>query len=302
MDGSFPTGWALMKPQQTIDPADFARRWRAGSLIATKKWDGNRAHIITAGGATRIWSRNGTVELTAKLPSLVEQYAFAPTGLLVDVELHTPEEGTESIQAAMNSGSDADIYAAAFDMLKLDGSLTQQGYATRLSLLQQQMQIIGTGPAFAVDHFPLGDSADYDEVLRRIAQKKIEGLVVTDRNAPHALNLNGNTKRGQSWKIKHRHTEDLVVVAENVCADPALGIGSVKVARRLADGTLQPIKGPIGSFGLPFDRRNRPALPYVVEVSHFGEDERGNLVFAKVERARPDLHADFGIASLLIAA
>lgn len=297
MDGSFPAGWALMKPQQTIDPADFARRWRAGQLIATKKWDGNRAHVITAGSATRIWSRNGTVELTAKLPRLVDHFASAPKNILFDVELHTIEEGTESIQAALNSGHDNDIYAAAFDMLKLDGSMTQEGYGYRLSLVQQHMNMLGGGVAFAVDHFPLGDDADYEEALRRIAQKKIEGIVVADRNAPHVLNLNGNTKRGQSWKIKQRHTEDLVAIGRNPCADPSLGIGSLKVARRLADGTLQPIKGPIGSFGLAFDRiaALTAQMPFVVEASHFGEDERGNLVFPKIERARPDLHADFGI-------
>lgn len=296
-DGSFPAGWALMKPQQTIDPANFARLWRAGKLIATKKWDGNRAHVITAGAATRVWSRNGTVELTAKLPRLVDHFAIAPTGILFDVELHTMEEGTESIQAAFNSGHDDDIYAAAFDMLKLDGSMTNSGYGYRLSLLQQQMDMLGRGPAFAVDHFPLGENADYEEALRRIAQKKIEGIVVADRNAPHVLNLNGNTKRGQSWKIKHRHTEDFVVVGRNACADPKLGVGSVKLARRLEDGTLQPVKGPVGSFGLSFNRLwalEQDGL-YVVEVSHFGEDERGNLVFPKVERARPDLNADFGI-------
>lgn len=298
MDGSFPSGWALMKPQQTIDPAEFARRWRSGSLIATKKWDGNRAHVITAGASTRIWSRNGTLEWTAKLPRLVDHFAIAPLGLLIDVELHTPEEGTEAIQNAMNSGSDDDIYAAAFDMLKLDGSMTSTGYGSRLALLQHQMDMLGGGAAFAVDHFPLGEGADYEEALRRIAQKKIEGVVVADRDAPHALNLNGNTKRGLSWKIKQRHTEDFVVVGKNACGDPKLGVGSLKLARRLADGTLQPVKGPVGSFGLAFNRvwaLGQDGL-YVVEVSHFGEDERGNLVFPKVERARPDLHADFGIA------
>lgn len=303
MDGSFPIGWALQKPQQTIDPAEFARRWRSGSLIATKKWDGNRGHVVSAGAATRIWSRNGTVELTARLPHLVDHFASAPTGLLFDVELHVHGEGTEALTAAMN-GDASEVRAAAFDLLRLDGSMTNQGYGQRLSLLQHQMDMLHGGSAFPVDHFPLGDTADHEEVLRRVVQKKIEGVVIADRNAPHALNLNGNTKRGLSWKIKQRHTEDLVVVGVNKCSDPSLGIGSVKVARRLADATLSPIKGPIGSFGLPFDRRlaATTALPFVVEVSHFGEDERGNLVFPKVERARPDLHIDFGIEHELSSA
>lgn len=296
MDGSFPKGWALQKPQQTIEPAEFERRWRNGSLVATRKRDGNRAHIVTAGAATRIWSRNGTVDLTEKLPHIVARYTKAPTGRIIDGEVHTPDEGTENYQDAMNRDP-RDVVFSPFDMLTIDGSTDNWGMERRTDWLGHMEDVLGSDPTVQGGgvFFHLPDNATYAEVLRRIEAAKCEGVVVWDRAGLHVPNRNGNTKRGAAWKIKPRQTEDLIVVGANACADPSLGAGSLKLAR-LVDGRLVPA-GKVGSFEKTFDRvaALRRADRYVVEVSSYGVDERQNFVFGKITRIRPDLHADMGL-------
>lgn len=296
--GAYPAGWAPMKPQQTIDPAEFNRRWRTGGYIPTRKRDGNRAHIVTSGETTRIYSRNGTLDWTEKLPHLTHAFRKAPTGLFIDVELHTMEEGTRAFQDAMNNDPEQ-IHWSAFDVLRINGSLTNRPYRERADMVMQMQQALNIEHHGGGVFFHLPDHATYEDALARIEKAKCEGIVLWDAGAPHVLNLNGNTKRGQSWKIKPRMTEDLVVLAVNAPKDASLGLGcaSLKVARRLEDGTLQPIKAPLGSFDVRFDRHAalRTKTPFVVEVSHFGEDENGNLVFPKVLFRRPDLHSDFGL-------
>jgi len=301
---AFPAGWALMKPQQTIDPAEFNRLWRQGNMIPTRKRDGNRAHIVTGGGSARVYSRNGTLDWTDKVPHIAHAFGKAPSGLLLDVELHTPEEGTWAFQEAMNKDPEQIVWSA-FDILKTDGSLTMRPYRERSDLIMQLTQ------AVHIDHdgggvfFHLPETATYDDVLTRIAKAKCEGVVMWDATAPHIVNTNGNTKRGRSWKIKPKTVEDLMVTAVTPSKDPALGVGTIKVSRRCeATGTITPIKAALGSFDLGFDRRAALTwpTPFVVEVSHFGEDDNGNLVFPKVLRPRFDLHADFGIATTLRAA
>lgn len=301
MSAIFPTGWALMKPQQTIDPAEFERRWRTGRLIPTRKRDGNRAHIVTAGGSARVYSRNGTLDWTDKVPHIAHAFGKAPSGLIVDVELHTMDEGTRAFQDAMNNDPE-EIRWSAFDVLRMDGSMTMRPYRERSDFVMQMQRALDIEFDGGGVFFHLPEHATYQDVLDRIAKAKCEGVVVWDADAPHIVNTNGNTKRGLSWKIKPRLTEDLVVLAVNAPKDASLGLGcaSLKVARRLEDGTLQPIKAPLGSFDVRFDRHAalRMPTPFVVEVSHFGEDENGNLVFPKVLFCRPDLHADFGILPL----
>lgn len=296
---SFPKGWALQKPKQTIDPDAFEEMWRAGHLIITRKRDGNRAHVLTAGSQTRIFSRNGTLDLTAKLPHIADYYAHAPEGLLIDSELHTADEGTEAFQKAMNDNPEA-IRVSAFDLLDLEGKLAPLGYEERSKQLRAIETRLGRPDHVwggGVD-FDLDANASYDKVLQVIEELGIEGFVGWRRDAPHVLNLNGNTKRGQSWKIKVRKTEDLVAIKANPGKDSSLGCATIEVARRLADGRLLPL-GKVGSFEAGFDRHAALTMrgPFMVEVSHYGVDERQNLMFAKVIRARPDLHPEYKIAA-----
>ena len=292
----FPTGWALQKPVQTIDPDEFNRRWRNGSLIATAKRDGNRGHIITAGANTRIYSRNGTLDWTGNLPHIAADWALAPEGYLVDVELHTANEGTSAFQDAMNADPSRVLWSA-FDLLRLDGRNAMDGYRRRKATLDMLMESVGNNARGEGIDFDLDPAATYDDALAAIETAGIEGLVVWDRLAPHALNTNGNTKRGQSWKIKIRQTEDLVVTGWNPNkGDPSLGAGSLELSRRGPDGRLTKA-GKVGSFDKSFDRHAamRATTPYIVEVSHYGIDENQNMTFPKIERRRDDLMTDYGL-------
>lgn len=295
----FPAGWALQKPKQDIDPDVFTRMWRAGSLIALKKYNGHRGHIVTAGANTRIYSRNGTVDLTSKLPHLVEQYAKAPMDLVIDGEIFVQStETTEALQLAMNSNA-LETSFAAFDMLDLQGKLHKTPYEARLRALGEIMAKTGkSDPAFLAETLPLAAGAGYDEALSLVEKLNIEGIVAWDRRGIHKLNTAGNTKRGDAWKIKIRKTEDLIATQVHACADSSLGCGSLSVARRLSDGALQPL-GKVGSFEVGFDRHAALLMkaPFAVEVSHYGEDDNGNLMFAKVIGTRLDLHRDLQIAA-----
>ena len=293
----FPTGWALQKPLQTIEPADFEAKMRKGQLRATLKRDGNRGHILTAGDMTRVYSRNGTLDWTDKLPHIVERYASAPAGYIIDAELHTLEEGTESFQWAMNNDPSL-VRASSFDMLDIAGTLASKSYDHRTQARRGIEDALGyenNAWGGGVD-FELPQNATYEEVLAIIEEMKIEGVVMWDGSAPHALNLNGNTKRGKSWKIKIRQTEDLIVMGYNACKDPSLGVGTLILARDV-NGTRK-IVAKVGSFNKSFDRIAAMSIsdPYVVEISHFGTDENNNFVFPKIERKRDDLATDFGLA------
>lgn len=293
----FPAGWALQKPEQTIEPAEFERMWHRGQLIPTRKRDGNRAHILTAGDETRIYSRNGTLDWTDKLRHLAWHFAKAPTGWLFDVELHTFEEGTSSFQNAMNNDP-SEIMASPFDMLRLDGSNAHEAYEDRSARIDTFMQVFNTFPVSTMGvTYPLDHVRSYDDALREIERRGMEGLVFWDRKAPHALNRNGNTKRGRAWKVKIRQTEDLIVTGWNANkGDPSLGVGSLELKRYNEAGKLVKA-GKVGSFDKQFDRIGAMTREghYVVEVSHYGLDENNNMVFPKILRERDDLAADYGL-------
>lgn len=293
----FPAGWALQKPEQTIDPDEFMRMWNRNLLIPTRKRDGNRAHIVTAADETRIYSRNGTLDWTDRLPHIAHHFAKAPRGWLFDVELHTIEEGTFGLQTAMN-GDTSEIMVSPFDMLRLDGSDAHHAYEDRLLRVDNFMQVFNAFPVTTMGvKYPLDNIRGYDDVLREIERRGMEGFVFWDRTAPHALNLNGNTKRGRAWKVKIRQTEDLVATGWNANkGDPSLGVGSLELKRYDENGRLVKA-GKVGSFDRQFDRiaAMHRADHYVVEVSHYGLDENGNMTFPKIERLRDDLASDFGM-------
>jgi len=297
MINQFPDGWALQKPQQTMEPALFEAMWRQGELIPTRKRDGNRGHIITSGERTRIYSHNGTLDLTDKLEHIAWHFAKAPAGWLIDVELHTLEEGTHSFQKAMNNDP-SEILVSPFDMLRLDGCDLNARYRDRYQRVDEFHQAYSGFPMSDKGvYFALGENDGYDDVLKRIEWARCEGIVVWDAKGTHALNLNGNTKRGRSWKIKIRQTEDLVVYGWNKNkGDPSLGVGSLNLQRPDPMTGKLTKAGKVGSFDKQFDRIEAMtmAAPYIVEVSHYGIDENGNMAFPKIERRRDDLASEFG--------
>lgn len=292
-----PTNIAFQKPQQTIEPQEFNRLMAAGRIGLYDKIDGHRVHLLTAGADSRITSRNGTLDMSEQLPMLTRALATMPSGYMIDAELHVPGEGTEALQTALNDRLDTPR-VAAFDILRLDMANARDDYAVRRKLLRA---FIDTEKRQAPFHLAPKSALDattrYDDVIAYIESRGIEGVVAWDMTAPHLVNMNGNVKRGSSWKIKIRQTEDMVATRANPCADPSLGVGSLEISR-MVDGKLVRL-GKVGSFEREFDRHAAmtAAMPMIVEVSHYGQDEqRNNLLFAKIVRARPDLHSQFGIA------
>lgn len=292
-----PTNIAFQKPQQTIEPEEFNRLMSAGRICLFDKIDGHRVHLLTAGTNSRITSRNGTLDMSEQLPVLMRTVMTMPSGYMIDAELHVPGEGTEALQAALNEGL-ISPRIAAFDILRLDMANAHDSYAERRKLLQA---FIDTENREAQFHLApksaLNTTARYDDVINYIKVRGIEGVVAWDMKAPHLVNMNGNVKRGSSWKIKVRQTEDLIATRANPCGDPSLGVGSLEISRMVGDKLIK--VGKIGSFEREFDRHAAVTvqMPIVVEVSHYGQDEqRSNLLFAKIVRARPDLHGQFGIA------
>lgn len=291
-----PSNIAFQKPQQTIEPQEFNRLMAAGRLGLYDKIDGHRVHLLTAGANSRITSRNGTLDMSEQLPMLTRALATMAEGYMIDAELHVPGEGTEALQAALNDRLDTPR-VAAFDILRLDMANARDGYAERRKLLSAFVDTENrTAPFHLAPKSELGATTRYDDVLAYVEARGIEGVVAWDVTAPHLVNMNGNVKRGSSWKIKIRQTEDFVATRANPCGDPSLGVGSLEISR-LVDGKLVKL-GKVGSFEREFDRHAAmtAVMPMIVEISHYGEDDRGaNLTFAKILRARPDLHAQFGI-------
>ena len=292
-----PSNIAFQKPQQTIEPEEFNRLMAAGRLGLYDKIDGHRVHLLTAGGDSRITSRNGTLDMSEQLPMLTRALATMPAGYMIDAELHVPGEGTEALQAALNARLDTPR-VAAFDILRLDMANARDDYADRRKLLRGFVDTENRqAPFHLAPESALDATVRYDEVLAYIEARGIEGVVAWDMSAPHLVNMNGNVKRGSSWKVKIRQTEDLIATRANPCGDPSLGVGSLEISR-MVDGKLVKL-GKVGSFEREFDRHAAvtAVMPMVVEISHYGEDEgRGTLSFAKIIRARPDLHGQFGIA------
>jgi ATP-dependent DNA ligase len=302
----FPFNWAPCKPKQTLSDAEFAAI--SSDFIASKKYDGNRCHLLTfADGSVHIFSIAGTLEWTGCLPRLIESVSQLqlPPNSFLDAELYIPNiETTESIQLVINSGSDTlgaaneaklNPNCACFDVLVWNGQpVYKLPYRERLKFIPV---ISGSRlhPAKTYTFTALSEGR------KIIEEEGIEGLVLADPKAAHNLNFNGNVKRGRSWKLKARYTEDFLATACTSASNPEtgefLGTGTLDISRRDETNNTFTPNGKIGSFEVTFDRvaAYNTEFPIVVEVMHFGRDTRGNLLFPKVIRRRPDLEHEWKI-------
>lgn len=300
----YPTGFAPQKPQQSISPK-LLRKILSEGGITTRKYNGNRVHVLVdVIGDVRVFSRNGKLEWTACVPSLVLAIKCLglPSNTFIDAELYVPgSETTEAVQLIVNSGSDvkgAQYEAqlqpnlAVFDILIWSQKpIHTMDYEKRIDLVEATFKPNTPIHPAEIVEIP----TDYDKVMELIEQTGFEGFVLSARKATNKVNMRGNTKRGDSWKLKIRHTEDMVATGFTLVKDPTqalLGVGSLKLSRRTPSG-ITPV-GKVGSFEVTFDRvaAITAQYPFVVEVSHFGLDERGHLEFPKIIRGRPDLAPD----------
>lgn len=296
----YPQDFAPQKPQQSITPDELKRVLVAGA-VTTKKYNGHRVHIIvTQLGEIKFYSQNGTQDWTPYLPRLQDAFRSLdlPLNTFLDGELYVPsKEAVEAVQAIVNTGSIAkgiegearlQPTVAIFDVLIYNGTeIYKNSYEQRTQLIRQ---IIRTHQLYHVAAEV--QIQDFDHAMSLVETSGWEGLVVADRSASAKVNLNGNTKRGSLWKLKIRTTEDLIATGFTPAKDLSLGVGSLNILRRVNGQWSK--AGKVGSFEVLFDRHaatNATVYPMVVEVSHFGADEAGNLTFPKVVRARPDLHS-----------
>ena len=289
-----PTGWALQKPQQYMEPALFDRMNAAGRLTHMRKYNGFRAHVLTGSAGARIWSRNWSIDYTPMFPHLAAEFDGQPDGLLVDAELYVDGiDTTGAIQTAINGGGgDLQARLGVFDMLDLEGRIAGMAQRRRFQLVEAFTERLGE----AVHVAEVCEAAHHAAIEDLIRAREWEGVVTWDRDAVHRLNVNGNVKRGDSWKIKRTTTEDLVVL-KIVGGTGPLMTGAVFHLGRVVDGRIVPA-GKVGSWGREFDLAWAAACGsgFVVETKHFGI-ENGLMTFPKIVRGRPDLHRDFGLAA-----
>lgn len=296
---SYPKGFAPHKPQQTITLLQFLEVLKNGGY-ATKKYDGNRCHILVMdNGDIQIFSRNGTLNWSGSLPNTIEHIKTLniPNNSFVDAELYIPnQENVEAVQLIVNSGSDekgAKAEAELNPKLAVFDVLYYQGIDMVKKPLEERLKTFEGHVSEQVHYVERREITTLEDAMELVKKEGIEGLVLVDPNAPHNLNYNGNTKRGNLWKIKIRPTEDMVATSFTMSKDPSLGVGTLKVYRYNPEIKALCV-GNVGSFEVSFDRKEAVNYnyPIAIEVSHFGLTKKGHLNFPKIIRRREDLEAE----------
>ncbi len=302
LDAYLPN-FTVQKPRQEISSEELAFVLRNGAIV-NKKYNGNRCHILIGKKSkAQAFSIGGTVNISPCIPDLLDNISCLglPEHSYIDAELYVPNdvENPEDLQPILGAGDfekgakaarELKPKLAVFDTAFLAGQpIYSLGYGKRLDLVKN----LAVEDFFHVTTEVTIES--YAQGLNLVRSKRWEGLVIWDKEAPNVVNFNGNVKRGRAWKLKDRITEDLLAVGWNPTkATVNLGVGSLKVSE-WANDTWQAI-GDIGSFEVTFDRFKAmtDSYPYRIEVSHFGRDSRGKLLFPKIIRKRTDLSVTSG--------
>jgi ATP-dependent DNA ligase len=296
----YPKGFASPKPEQTITEGELKQLLGQGGIV-TKKYNGNRCHVLVGEAGVEVYSIAGRLCWTPYIPQTA---AFLtglnlPAGTFLDGEFYVPsKENVEAVQEMINAGVGSEGHAAGaaaearlnpriavFDVLFWAGeAIYSKPFAERRKLLEEHIS------ASAAVHVTATVSIrDMEHAFEIINQTGWEGMVINDPTAPLNVNFGGNVKRNRSWKVKIRFQEDLLATGCAVSKDTNLGVGTLFVSRRNAEGIWEPV-GKVGSFEITFDRIKavNATYPYMIEVSHYGVIA-GNLQFAKVVRRRDDL-------------
>jgi DNA ligase-1 len=225
---------APMLAQPAEDTADALRR--AGEAAVEEKIDGARVQIHRDGTEIRVFTRS-LDDITARLPEVVELALALPvTTAVLDGEVIalTPDGRPRPFQVtASRVGSTADVAKARatvplsivlFDALHVDGAdlLDEPGSARFAalaaavpdpSLRVRRVTVPGEAPASADGPSPVLEPspglATTEAFLAETLRRGHEGLVVKSLAAPYAAGRRG----GGWWKVKPRHTLDLIVLA-----------------------------------------------------------------------------------------
>lgn len=292
-----PKKWALQKPlaEYNLDIVD--NLFLQDRIQASKKYNGHRIHVlINANQEVILYNRTNKDCLNAFLPNLTKsiQTLDLPPNCLIDGEIYIPTTGKESLdqlQAVIACG-DAQLGAsreqinqpkiALFDVLASGGkNLILQPYSERQKYIPEGELI---HPAQII---PITSRA---EGMSIVDTNKWEGLVLWDIKAPHRLNINGNTKRGSSFKLIKGFDEDFVAIDFKEGAGSGAGMVGTLIVGKYQNGEF--IKyGEVGSGLTMVEKKNyakKEKYPFVVAVKHAGLDNKGRITLPVITKVHLD--------------
>lgn len=292
-----PKNWALQKPLAEYNTDIVDKLIAANRIQASKKYNGHRMHIlINDNHEVILYNRTNKDQLNGFVPNLSSSIKKLnlPANCLIDGEIYIPRPGKESLDQLQNviTCGDAELGAsrekesqpqiALFDVLAFGGkNLILQPYSERQKFL------------------PIGELIHPAEIVPITSRKQgmeivesngWEGLVLWDIKAPHKLNINGNTKRGASFKLIKGFDEDFVAIDYKEGSGCGVGMVGTLIVGKYKDGEFVQY-GEVGS-GLTLEEKklytDKSKYPFVVAVKHGGLDPKGRITLPAVTK----LHLD----------
>ncbi|GGZ98034.1 putative DNA ligase [Streptomyces spiroverticillatus] len=208
-----------MLAQSAKTLAEAVQRVGAGGCAVEEKLDGVRIQVHRSGGGeVRVFSRT-LVEMTERVPEVVEVVRALPGGdLVLDGELlAVGEDGRprpfQETSGRVGSGVGADgvpvgvpLTPVFFDVLYEEGrDLLATPDAERRAVLER---VVGDAELRVRRIGPVEDLGAAEEFQREVLARGHEGVVVKGLDAGYRAG-----RRGASWvKVKPVHTLDLVVL------------------------------------------------------------------------------------------
>ena len=295
---ALPTDWALQKPLAVYDRELVNHLIKQNRIIAEKKYNGHRIHIVVNNqGEVLCHSRGNKAVMNAYIPQTVHHIESLrlPTNTVLDGEIYIPNKGekenTDLLQKVISCGDtelgkqrEAELspQIALFDCISWGGeNLVLKPYKDRFE------RCAASGKVHSAEVMPI---KDLDDGLSKIRDHGIEGLVLWDALGPHKLNTAGNTKRGRAYKLKPEIEEDLLALGFKEGTGQGSGmVGTLRLGKKVGNQVID--VGEVGS-GLTQIQKiqltNTAIYPFVVEVKHFGYDDKGRVTMPRVNKIHTD--------------
>jgi bifunctional non-homologous end joining protein LigD len=238
------------------------------------KYDGYRAEIAAAGGAVRVYTRNG-LDWTDKFAPLVRHIAALDLPpCLIDGEIVAyGQDGNpdfSSLQAVLKRGHGAQDEATAlqffaFDLLEQDGqSLVKLGNLERKERLDALLR--HAAPPIAVADHIIGAGETLYEAMCSAGQ---EGIISKRADAAYS------GRRSKNWlKVKCTRRQEFVIVGWNPSTAKARPFASLLLAQHEGDSLVY--KGNVGTgfdaaamadLAKKFSRLARKVAPLDIEAA-----------------------------------
>jgi len=270
------------------------------------KYDGYRAEIAAAGGAVRVYTRNG-LDWTDKFAPLVRHIAALDLPpCLIDGEIVAyGQDGNpdfSSLQAVLNRGHGAQdeataLHFFAFDLLEQDGqSLVKLGNLERKERLDALLR--HAAPPIAVADHIIGAGETLYETMCSAGQ---EGIISKRADAAYS------GRRSKNWlKVKCTRRQEFVIVGWNSSPTKARPFASLLLAQNEGDSLVY--KGNVGTgfdaatmadLAKKFSRLARKTAPLDIEAAtarkaHWLKPELvAEIAFAEFTASGSVRHASF---------